>query len=221
MSSTPTVRAWAAQEAAKPLVRFDYTPGPLGAEEVEIQVEHSGLCHSDVSMIDNEWGFSAYPIVGGHEVVGTVVALGSQAKGLKLGQKVGVGWMASSCMACQPCLGGEPHLCRSGVPTIVGHHGGFAERLRAHWLWACPIPEGLNPAKAGPLLCGGITVFSPFLIHDIKPTARVGVVGIGGLGHLALKFARAWGCEVTAFTSSDSKRDEAMALGAHRVVSSV
>ena len=91
MSSTPTIRAWAAQEAAKPLVRFDYTPGPLGAEEVEIQVEHSGLCHSDVSMIDNEWGFSAYPIVGGHEVVGTVVALGSQTKGLKLGQKVGVG----------------------------------------------------------------------------------------------------------------------------------
>ncbi len=221
MSSIPTVRAWAAQEAAKPLVRFDYTPGPLGAEEVEIQVEHSGLCHSDVSMIDNEWGFSAYHIVGGHEVVGTVVALGSQTKGLKLGQKVGVGWMASSCMACQPCIGGEPHLCRAGVPTIVGHHGGFAERVRAHWLWACPIPEGLDAAKAGPLLCGGITVFSPFLIHDIKPTARVGVVGIGGLGHLALKFARAWGCEVTAFTSSDSKRDEAMALGAHRVVSSV
>jgi uncharacterized zinc-type alcohol dehydrogenase-like protein len=103
----------------------------------------------------------------------------------------------------------------------VGRQGGFAERVRAHWLWVCPIPEGLNPAKAGPLLCGGITVFSPFLNFGIKPTHRVGVVGIGGLGHMALKFARAWGCEVTAFTSSESKRDEALQLGAHRVVSSV
>ena len=221
MSSTPTIRAWAAQEASKPLVRFDYDPGPLGAEEVEIQVEHSGLCHSDLSMIDNEWGMSAYPIVGGHEVVGTVVALGAQTKGLKLGQKVGVGWMASSCMSCKTCLSGQPQMCRAGVPTIIGHNGGFGERVRAHWLWTCPIPTGLNPAKAGPLLCGGITVFSPFLNFDIKPTHRVGVVGIGGLGHLALKFARAWGCEVTAFTSSDSKRDEALQLGAHQVVSSV
>jgi uncharacterized zinc-type alcohol dehydrogenase-like protein len=220
MTSTLT-RAWAANEAAKPVVPFEYEAGPLGAEEVEIRVAHSGLCHSDLSMIDNEWGFSAYPVVGGHEVVGSVVALGAGAKGLKLGQKVGLGWMAASCQTCPSCLGGEPQLCRAGRPTIVGHHGGFAERVRAHWLWVCPIPEGLNPAKAGPLLCGGITVFSPFLNFGIKPTHRVGVVGIGGLGHLALKFARAWGCEVTAFTSSESKRDEALQLGAHRVVSSV
>lgn len=216
-----TVRAWAAQEAAKPLQRFEYDAGPLGSEEVEVRVEHSGLCHSDLSLIDNEWGFSAYPIVGGHEVVGTVVALGSNTKGLQLGQRVGIGWMAGSCMSCKSCLGGEPQLCRAGVPTIVGHHGGFAERVRAHWLWTCPIPEKLDPSKAGPLLCGGITVFSPFLNFGIKPTHRVGVVGIGGLGHLALKFARAWGCEVTAFTSSESKREEALQLGAHNVVSSV
>lgn len=219
--STTHIRAWAAQEASKPLVNFEYDPGPLGAEEVEIRVEHSGLCHSDLSLIDNEWGFSNFPIVGGHEVVGTVLALGPNTRGLKVGQRVGLGWMAESCMACRSCLNGEPQLCRAGRPTIVGHHGGFAERVRAHWLWVCPIPAGLDPAKAGPLLCGGITVFSPFLNFDIKPTHRVGVVGIGGLGHLALKFARAWGCEVTAFTSSDSKRDEALQLGAHQVVSSV
>lgn len=221
MNASTTIRAWAAQEAAKPLLPFSYDPGPLGAEEVEIQVEHSGLCHSDLSVIDNEWGFSAYPVVGGHEVIGTVVGLGGGAKGLKLGQRVGLGWMASSCMTCASCLAGEPQMCRAGVPTIVGHHGGFAERVRAHWLWVVPLPEGLNPAKAGPLLCGGITVFSPFLNFDIKPTHRVGVVGIGGLGHLALKFARAWGCEVTAFTSSEAKREEALSLGAHQVVSSV
>lgn len=220
MTSSMT-RAWAVNAAATPAVAHTFDPGLLGAEEVEIQVEHSGLCHSDLSMIDNEWGFSAYPVVGGHEVVGSVVALGSGAKGLKLGQKVGLGWMSASCQTCPSCLGGQPQLCRAGSATIVGRQGGFAERVRAHWLWVCPIPDGLNPAKAGPLLCGGITVFSPFLNFGIKPTHRIGVVGIGGLGHMALKFARAWGCEVTAFTSSDSKRDEALQLGAHRVVSSV
>jgi alcohol/geraniol dehydrogenase (NADP+) len=220
MTSSMT-RAWAVNAAATPAVTHTFNPGPLGVEEVEIQVEHSGLCHSDLSMIDNEWGFSSYPVVGGHEVVGTVVALGSGAKGLKLGQKVGLGWMSASCQTCPSCLDGQPQLCRAGSATIVGRQGGFAERVRAHWLWVCPIPEGLNPAKAGPLLCGGITVFSPFLNFGIKPTHRVGVVGIGGLGHMALKFARAWGCEVTAFTSSESKRDEALQLGAHRVVSSV
>ncbi|MDO9237466.1 MAG: NAD(P)-dependent alcohol dehydrogenase [Aquabacterium sp.] len=221
MTTPDTIRAWAAHEAVKPVEPFSYDAGTLGAEEVEIQVDHCGLCHSDLSLIDNEWGFSGYPIVGGHEVVGRVVALGSHTRGLKLGQRVGLGWMSASCMACPSCLGGSPQLCRAGVPTIVGHHGGFAERVRAHWMWLSPIPDGLNPAKAGPLLCGGVTVFSPFLNFDIKPTHRVGVVGIGGLGHLALKFARAWGCEVTAFTSSESKREEALEMGAHRVVSSV
>ena len=218
---TSTIRAWSVPAAGQPAAPVTYDAGPLGADEVEVRVAHSGLCHSDLSLFDNEWGLSQYPIIGGHEVVGTVVALGSNAKGLELGQSVGIGWMAGSCMTCRSCLGGEPQLCRAGQPTIVGHNGGFAERVRAHWLWTCPIPEGLDASKAGPLLCGGITVFSPFLNFDIKPTHRVGVVGIGGLGHLALKFARAWGCEVTAFTSSDSKRDEALALGAHQVVSSV
>lgn len=221
MTLTQHTRTWSVPAAQAPAQLQTYDEAPLGAEEVEVQVEHCGLCHSDLSMIDNEWGFSAYPVVGGHEIVGTVVALGTAAKGLRLGQKVGIGWMAQSCQTCPSCLAGQPQLCRAGSATILGRRGGFAERVRAHWLWTCPIPDGLDAAKAGPLLCGGITVFSPFLNFGIKPTHRVGVVGIGGLGHLALKFARAWGCEVTAFTSSDAKRDEALQLGAHRVVSSV
>lgn len=123
-------------------------------------------------------------------------------------------------MHCAQCQNGEGNLCAQNVPTIVGHFGGFADRVRAQWPWAVPIPEGLNPADAGPLLCGGVTVFSPLKVFDIKPTDRVGVVGIGGLGHLALKFAKAWGCEVTAFTSTASKADEARGFGAHRVVNS-
>ncbi len=215
------IQAWAAIAKGQPLVPYTYESGPLGADEVEVAVEHCGLCHSDLSVIDSEWGATAYPVVGGHEVIGRVVGLGERAQGLKLGQRVGIGWNASSCMHCNPCLGGEHQLCRSAQATIIGHHGGFAERVRAHWLWTAPIPDGLDATKAGPLLCGGITVFSPFLNFDIKPTHRVGVVGIGGLGHMAIKFAKAWGCEVTAFTSSEAKRDEALQMGAHRVVSSV
>lgn len=216
-----TFHAWAAHTVGGPLQPFDYDPGPLDAEDVEIEVEHCGICHSDLAMIDSEWGASTYPLVPGHEVVGRIVALGSQTKGLSMGQRVGVGWHTKSCLHCRPCIGGEQHLCATRQPTIVGRHGGFADRLRSNWAWAVPIPDALAPASVGPLMCGGITVFSPLIIHEVTPLHRIGVVGIGGLGHLAVKFARAWGCEVTAFTSSPSKRDEALALGAHRTVSSV
>ncbi|MCW5624603.1 MAG: NAD(P)-dependent alcohol dehydrogenase [Burkholderiales bacterium] len=214
------IRGWAARGAKQPLELEAFEVGELGAEEVEVAVDYCGVCHSDLSVLNNEWGFSAYPVVPGHEAVGRVTAVGSHAKGLKVGQRVGVGWTADSCMHCRACLSGDQHLCRSAVPTIVGHHGGFAERVRAHWAWAIPLPDGLDPAAAGPLLCGGITVFSPLLLHGIRPTDRVGIVGIGGLGHMGIKFANAWGCEVVAFTSSESKQEEARSLGAHRVVSS-
>jgi uncharacterized zinc-type alcohol dehydrogenase-like protein len=214
------IHSWAAQGPKQKLVPYEFDPGPLGVEEVEVAVEHCGLCHSDLSVLNNDWGISQYPFVPGHEVIGKVVAVGSQVKGHKVGDYVGVGWTAGSCMHCELCLSGEQHLCRSSQATIVGHAGGFAERVRAHWAWTIPLPANLDRSTAGPLLCGGITVFNPFHIHSISPTARIGVVGIGGLGHMALKFANAWGCEVTAFTSSESKHDEAISLGAHHVVSS-
>ena len=214
------IRAWTASAAHKPLELREYDPGPLGDDEVEIAVESCGLCHSDVSIINNEWGFSSYPVVPGHEVIGKIVALGSGARGLKTGQRVGLGWTAASCLHCRVCLSGDQMLCARAVPTIVGHKGGFAERVRGQWAWAIPIPEGVDASSAGPLLCGGITVFNPLYRFGIKPTHRVGVVGIGGLGHMALKFAAAWGCEVTAFTSSASKEAEARSFGAHRVVDS-
>ena len=214
------IKAFAATAPKSPLTRIEYDAGPLGGEQVEIAVTHCGLCHSDLSMLDNEWGMSVYPLILGHEVVGKIAALGPQVKNLKLGQTVGLGWYSGSCMSCPQCLGGDHNLCATAEGTIVHRHGGFASRVRSHWAWATPLPAGLDPAKAGPLFCGGITVFNPMIQLGIKPTDRVGVVGIGGLGHLALKFLRAWGCEVTAFTSSDSKRDEALQLGAHRVVNS-
>ena len=212
-----TYNAYAAKTAKGPLEPFSFDPGELGSEEVEINVTHCGICHSDVSMLDNEWGMSQYPFVPGHEVVGTIAALGKEAKGLKVGQRVGLGWSSQSCLACHDCLSGDHHLCSTVQGTIVGRHGGFADRVRAQWTWVRPLPEGLDMAKTGPLLCGGVTVFAPLVINDVPSTARVGVIGIGGLGHMALQFASKWGCEVHAFTTSDSKEAEAKKLGAHFV----
>ena len=214
------IHAYAADKTAGPLKPFEYDPGPLGPEQVEVAVEHCGICHSDQSMLDNEWGRTVYPFVPGHEIVGTIAAVGAQAKALKVGQRVGVGWFTGSCMHCRSCIGGDQHLCAGTEETIVGRHGGFADRVRTHWAWAFPLPQGLDSASAGPLFCGGITVFNPILLAGVQPTHRVGVVGIGGLGHLALKFLSAWGCEVTAFTSSAAKHAEALKLGAHHAVSS-
>ena len=215
-----TIKAYAATAPKAPLTPFEYEAGPLGDEHVEIAVSYCGICHSDLSMLDNEWGMSAYPLIAGHEVVGKITAVGDHVKNLKVGQTVGLGWFSGSCMSCPQCLGGDQNLCSTAEGTIVQRHGGFATSVRSHWAWASPLPAGLDPAKAGPLFCGGITVFNPIVQLGIKPTDRVGVIGIGGLGHMALKFLRAWGCEVIAFTSSDSKREEALSLGAHRVVNS-
>jgi|SRR6267143_5020617 len=211
------IHAYAATAPKSPLQPFEFDPGELGQDQVEIKVTHCGICHSDLSMLDNEWGMSQFPLVPGHEAVGTVLAIGENAKGLKVGQRVGVGWSASSCLSCRECLSGHHNLCAESQGTIVGRHGGFADRLRTQWTWVRPIPDALDPSKAGPLFCGGVTVFTPFLAYDISPTARVGILGIGGLGHMALQFANKWGCEVHAFTTNDSKEPEARRLGAHVV----
>ena len=215
-----TVKAYAAKSAGAPLEPFEYTPKPLGDEEVDVAVDYCGICHSDLSMINNHWGMTQFPIVPGHEISGRVVAAGPKAKNLKVGDRVGIGWSSGSCMSCPDCMRGDQNLCASNEGVIVGRHGGFAERVRAHWAWTVPIPEALDPAKVGPMFCGGITVFNPIVQCGVQPTDRVGVVGVGGLGHLAIQFLNKWGCEVTAFSSSASKKDELRKLGAHHVVDS-
>jgi uncharacterized zinc-type alcohol dehydrogenase-like protein len=214
------IKALAAFGAKQALQPFEYNPGPLGSEQVEIAVESCGLCHSDLSMLDNDWGMTTYPFVPGHEVIGKVVAVGEHTKRVKVGDRVGLGWFSGSCGECAQCLSGNQNLCLKAEATIIGRHGGFATRVRAQWTWCNPLPEGVDAGKAGPLLCGGITVFNPIVQFGIKPTDSVAVIGIGGLGHMALKFLRAWGCDVTAFTTSDSKREEALRLGAHRTLNS-
>ncbi len=212
------IHALAAMEASGKLTPFSYDPGPLGDEQVEIEVQYCGICHSDQSMWTNEWRLTKFPFVPGHEAIGKVTQIGSHAKFVTVGQTVGLGWNSGSCMYCRSCLSGDHNMCASLQQTIIGRHGAFATRVRCHWVWATPLPEGIDPAKAGPLLCGGVTVFNPLVQFDVKPTDRVAVVGIGGLGHMALQFLNKWGCSVTAFTSSDNKAAEAKSMGAHNVV---
>ena len=215
-----TAHAYAAETSRSPLKPFEYSLPDLGPEQVDIRVEYCGICHSDLSMLRNEWGMSIYPIVPGHEVIGRVEEVGSMVKNLKPGDRVGLGWFSGSCMTCPQCLGGDHNLCSTGEGTIVGRHGGFADLVRTHWVWATPLPDALPVQSAGPLFCGGITVFNPIVEFDVRPTDRVGVIGIGGLGHLALQFLNKWGCEVTAFSSNPDKSGELAKLGAHRIVNS-
>jgi uncharacterized zinc-type alcohol dehydrogenase-like protein len=212
--------AYAATEPGGQLKPFEYDPGEMQSNDVDIKIEYCGICHSDLSMLDNEWGMSAYPFVPGHEIIGTVEAIGDQVSNLQVGQRVGVGWFSETCMSCEWCLGGDHNFCANQQGTILGRHGGFADRIRVNANWAFPLPAGIDPAVAGPLLCAGITVFNPMLQFDVKSTDRVGVIGIGGLGHLALRFLDAWGCDVTAFSSSADKEDEARGFGADHFVNS-
>ena len=215
-----TVNAFAAHDAGGQLEKFQYELPKLGSDQVDIKVDYCGICHSDLSMVNNEWGMTQYPLVPGHEIVGEVVAVGDEVKNLSIGDKVGLGWFSASCMHCNQCMDGSQHLCGTAEATIVGRHGGFGDYVRGHWSWAVPLPKGIDMAKAGPLLCGGITVFNPIIMAGVKPTDKVGVIGIGGLGHMALKFLSAWGCEVTAFSSNPNKKEQILKMGAHNVVNS-
>ena len=214
----PEIRGLAAHAAGAELVSFRYKVEELAPEEVEVRISHCGVCHSDVHLIDNDWGLSKYPFIPGHEIIGTVHALGAMVRHVKLGDRVGVGWQADSCGICEWCRSGEEHLCPKAQPTCIGRNGGFADAVRVNWRFVIPIPTPLASENAAPLLCGGITVYSPLRNHLARPSSRVAVVGIGGLGHMGLQFARAFGCEVTALSTSKDKEAEARSLGAHHFV---
>ncbi|MDP9050521.1 MAG: NAD(P)-dependent alcohol dehydrogenase [Acidobacteriota bacterium] len=212
------IHGLAVHAAGAQLVPFKYDPGVLKANEVEVKISHCGVCHSDVHLIDNDWGISKYPFIPGHEIVGIVSAVGSTVRDRKMGERVGIGWQADSCGICEWCRQGEEHLCANAQPVCVGRNGGYADSVRVNSKFAVPVPEALESDNAAPLLCGGITVYSPIRNHGVRPSSRVGIVGIGGLGHLGIQFARAFGAEVTALSTSKDKEAEALELGAHHFV---
>ncbi len=214
------IQAQAALSKGAALEAFSYEPQELGPNDIEIEISHCGLCHSDIHLIDDGWSRSKYPQVPGHEIVGTVGAKGAAVNHLELGQRVGVGWQRSACLECDLCLGGEENLCASQQATCMGHHGGLANRIRIDGRFAFALPPELDSAVAAPLLCGGVTVYSPMRRFGIGATSSVAVVGIGGLGHMAILMLRALGAEITALSTSPTKKDEALAMGAHHFASS-
>lgn len=213
------IHCQAALAAKQPLQPHSYEPAELGPFDIEVAITHCGLCHSDIHLIDDDWGMSQYPLIPGHEIIGTVRAVGPEQTALQVGQRVGVGWQCLSCLQCEWCLAGDEVACSAHQPTCVGRPGGFAEAIRVDGRFAYPIPDELSSENAAPLLCAGITVYTP--LSKLPPRGgRVGIIGIGGLGHLALQFAAAFGYEVTAFSTSAAKEEEARAFGAHRFINS-
>lgn len=208
------VLGYAAREAGKPLEPFSYPEPVLKDEEVRVAVSHCGVCHTDIHGVDADFGVFDFPMVPGHEIVGRVTEVGGAVSGLAVGDRVGIGWQGRSCGECEWCRAGDEHLCLHiadcGTWTP---YGGFAASVAVDARFAYPLPADMASEAAAVLMCAGIAVYPP-LRKYAGPSARVGVVGIGGLGHLGIQFAKALGCEVTALSSSLDKEEEAHGLGA-------
>jgi uncharacterized zinc-type alcohol dehydrogenase-like protein len=216
-----SIKALAASAQGSHLEQASFPRNNLHSHELLIEVSACGICHSDIHLIDNDWKISKYPLAPGHEIIGRIVEKGKQVpEHFKIGSIVGVGWQRSACHRCLECLSNRDQMCDKIKATCVGHPGGFADYHVTDWQYSFLIPENLQVPQTAPLLCGGITVFSPLQMLVPQGGQRVGIVGLGGLGHFAVKFAKAKGYEVTVFTSSESKKTEAKKLGATHVVSS-
>lgn len=199
----------------------------LRADDVAIEIDYCGVCHTDIHFAQNDWGITKYPLVPGHEIVGRVTAVGGQVQGYAVGDRVGVGCMVDSCRECEACRDGLEQYCLEGMtPTYNGEDrhdgsvtfGGYSEQVVVSERFVVSIPDKLEMAHAAPLLCAGITTYSPLRHYGVKAGHKVGVIGMGGLGHMGVKFARALGAEVTIFTRSESKVAEAKHQGAHYVI---
>ncbi len=208
----------AALERGAPLSIWEHDLGGLEVHECRVKVLACGLCHSDIHCVDDDWKVSRYPLVPGHEVVGEVVAIGSHVAHLEVGARVGISWQCGSCGQCRDCMRGNENLCDGNKALIVDGYGGFADFVQLDARWAFPLPDQLETELAGPLLCAGVTVYASLRDAGMSSGQRIGVVGIGGLGHLAVQFAAKLGNRVTAFTTSQDKADFARELGAHDAV---
>jgi len=219
--------AYAAQSAATPLAPFSFERRDPEAHDVCIEILFCGVCHSDLHTARGEWGGVLYPCVPGHEIIGRVTSVGVDVKKFKAGDVVGVGCMVDSCQVCTPCKAGLEQYCEKGntgtyngptQETGENTYGGYSDKIVVREEFVLRVPDGLDPAAAAPLLCAGITTYSPLRHWNVQPGQKVGVVGLGGLGHMALKLAHAMGAEVTLFTTSPGKEEDAKRLGAAQVV---
>ena len=216
------VNAYAAPAAAEPLVPTVIERRDVGPRDVLIEVTHAGICHSDIHTVRGEWGPMPYPLVPGHEIVGVVAEVGSAVTGHEVGDRVGVGCMVNSCRECENCRAGEEQYCLKGNTQTYGSidrdgtttQGGYATHVVVDADFALRVPHGIDSAAAAPLLCAGITTYSPLRRWGAGPGKRVAVVGLGGLGHMAVKLAHAMGAEVTVLSQSLKKQEDGLRLGA-------
>ncbi len=220
-------KAYAAQSATSPLAPFSFERRKPLPTDVAIEIMYCGVCHSDLHFVRNEWGMSQYPLVPGHEIIGKVTAVGNAVKKFKVGDIAGVGCLVDSCRTCNSCKQGLEQFCLTGSTfTYNGAdkhmggmtYGGYSERVVVDEAFVLKVPSNLDPAKAAPLLCAGITTYSPMRKWNVRKGQKVGVVGLGGLGHMAVKFAVAFGAHTVLFTTSPSKIADGKRLGAHEVV---
>lgn len=224
---TQQISAYAALDSKSPLVPFKFQQRKARPDDVIIEIEYCGVCHSDLHQARNDWGFSRYPIVPGHEVVGRVKSIGADVTKFKVGELVGIGCMVDSCRSCSACHQGLEQYCEQGNTGTYGSldrhdqtitYGGYSKTIIGSDAFVLKVPENLDTQAVAPLLCAGITTWSPLRHWKVGPKSKVAVVGLGGLGHMAIKLAHALGAEVTLFTRSASKEADAKALGADRIV---
>jgi uncharacterized zinc-type alcohol dehydrogenase-like protein len=216
---------YAAQAADTPLAPFSFARRALRPNDVALEILYCGVCHTDLHMARNDWGMTRYPIIPGHEIVGRVIGIGSEVVDHQVGDAVAVGCLVDSCLQCDQCRQGEEQLCRKGnTQTYNGKdratgdktYGGYSRHLVVRQEFVLRVPDGLDLSRAAPLLCAGITTYSPLRTWGAGPGSRVGVIGLGGLGHMAVKLASALGATVTVLSRSGDKQADALALGADR-----
>jgi uncharacterized zinc-type alcohol dehydrogenase-like protein len=222
-----TTKAYAARSSTSPIAPFSFERRDPGPKDVLIKISHCGVCHTDIHMSRDEWGGSLYPMVPGHEIIGTVISAGSEVTKVKAGDRAGVGCFVDSCRSCRSCEAGLENYCEQGFTGTYNsmtrdgkslNFGGYSEQIVTDERFVLKVSEKLDPAAAAPLLCAGITTWSPLRHWNVGPGQNVGIVGLGGLGHMGIKFARSLGAHVTCFTTSKSKVVDAQRLGAHEVV---
>jgi len=222
-----SAKAFAAQSQASPLGPYSVQRRDPGARDVEIKILYCGICHTDLHIARNEWGGTTYPCVPGHEIVGRVTRAGAAAKKFKEGDIVAVGCMVDSCRQCESCREGLEQFCQNGVTFTYNSpdkksggmtYGGYSDSVVVDEDFVLSVPRNLDLAAAAPLLCAGITTYSPMRLHQVGKGQKVGVVGLGGLGHMGVKLARALGAHVVVFSTSPGKTQDALRLGAHEVV---
>ena len=220
-------RSYAVMEAKKPLVPFEFDRRDLGAHDVALDIAYAGICHSDIHQAREEWGPAIFPMVPGHEIAGTVTSIGSSVTKFKVGDKIGVGVFVDSCRNCENCKQGLQQYCLEGMTGTYNQlerdgktvaMGGYSNYFVINEDYAVHIPENLPLEGVAPLLCAGITLYSPIKHWNVGPGKKVAVMGLGGLGHMGVKFAVAMGAEVTVLSHSPNKKDDALAMGAHHFV---